>query len=250
MDELLCAIEATSRAIASQTCELVHVAPFVVLIHPNDPAPWFNYAMPVADLTHTAEALMLVQSIFQQRQRRLRFEWTQELWPQLLAVLQEFGLTAEHLSPQMVCTPATFQAYQQPEVQVRLLEPSDDLNAYLRLMRLGFGSTLPVTAPDVRELHIALNHGWRYAVAQTADVWIGVGGYCALGEMTELIAIATHPHYRRRGVARTLTSFLVADHFAHGGTLAYLYPADPTAESTYQKLGFQVIAHRLSAVEE
>ncbi|MBP8251936.1 MAG: GNAT family N-acetyltransferase [Herpetosiphon sp.] len=220
------------------------------MLDPDDPSVWFNYAVPVADVRHASAVLPAVQSAFHQRHRRMRFEWTQELWHDLLPMLLDFGLKQDQTNAQMVCTPASFTPVASPDVQVRLVQPDDDLRAYRELTKSGFGSTMPVLDSDIQSLHADLASGWRYALATIADQSVGVGGYLALDGMTELVAVATHPAYRRRGVATTLTSFLVHDHFSNGGHLAYLFASDAIAQSTYAKIGFSHVATRLTATEE
>lgn len=249
---LLQAIEANTLAVAAQTCRPIVVGPFVALLHPTDPAPWFNYAMPVEPLD--AEPLVLaylaeLQTVFGDHQRTLRFEWTQALWPTLPRLLKHVGLFPESASPQMVCTRASWQPYTARAVTVRLLTTADDVYAYRQLTTLGFGrSPEAVTPAEVAELRQALDNGWQYGLAELDGHWAGVGGFKALDGLTEIVAVATHPALRRRGVAATLTSFLVQTHFAQVGEVVFLFAADAAAQAVYARVGFQTCAVRLSYV--
>ena len=249
--ELLKAIERNTLLIAAQTCTAHPVGPFVALLHPVDPAPWFNYAMPVAplgDATLALAALAELQALFLQHGRRLRFEWTQALWPTLPGLLEQFGLISESASPQMICTPASWRPYVAPGVAVRQLQPTDRLKNYRMLTNLAFGRAPDASPPEVEELRQALETGWIYGLAELAGRWAGVGGFKSLEGLAELVAVATHPQLRRRGVAATLTSFLAAQHFDSGGTLAFLFAADAGAQAVYARVGFQTCAVRLSYI--
>jgi ribosomal protein S18 acetylase RimI-like enzyme len=249
--ELLHAIETNTRLIAAQTCTAQAVGPFVALFHPSDPAPWFNYAMPVAPLDDeplTLAALAELQAVFQQHRRRLRFEWTQSLWPSLPGLLQQAGLLPESISPQMICTPASWRHHAAPNVGVRLLTLADPLKDYRTLTNRGFGRVAEASPDEVAELRQALEAGWVYGLAELEGRWAGVGGFMPLDGLTEIVAVATHPQLRRRGVAATLTSFLAAQHFANAGTAAFLFAADAGAQAAYARVGFHTCAMRLSYI--
>lgn len=249
--ELLHAIETNTRLIAAQTCSAHAVGPFVALFHPSDPAPWFNYAMPVApidDETGTLAALAELQTVFLEQRRRLRFEWTQTLWPGLPGLLQQAGLQPESVSPQMICTPASWRPYAAPDVSVRRLTLADHLSDYRTLTNLGFGRLAAASSAEVDELRQALAAGWLYGLAELEGRWAGVGGFKSLDGLTEIVAVATHPQFRRRGIAATLTSFLVEQHFASAGRLAFLFAADAGAQAAYAKVGFHTCAMRLSYI--
>lgn len=249
--ELLHAIELNVRAVAAQICQETAVGPFVALLHPSDPALWHNYAIPAAPLDDEVAALTAlaaVQNVFGQRARTIRFEFTAELWPSLPGLLLQAGLQPERASPQMICAPEDFRPHAAPNVAVRLLAAADSLADYRCLTSLGFGRVAAATEAEVSELRRSVEAGWRYAVAEIEGCWAGVGGYLEIDGLTELVAIATHPAFRRRGVAASLTSFLVSDHFGRGGKLAYLFAADAIAQATYAKVGFELVANRLSYV--
>lgn len=251
MIELLHTIEASVQQVAAEACSLIQVPPFVAMLHPDDPAPWFNYAMPIAGLETAAANLPALRQVFHAQQRQLRFEWTRELWPELEAILRDAGIKVDHINPQMICPPEQFKPYHNPAVSLRMLTTADDLANYRQVTRLGFGDYSAISQADVDSLHDALHDGWRYAMATIEGELAAVGGYkpTNLG-VVELVAIATLPAWRRRGAAASLTSFLVADHFANAGKLAFLFAADAIAQATYSKIGFQQIATHLAATEE
>ncbi len=251
MIDLFHSIEASVRQVAAEVCTPIQVQPFVALIHPDDSAPWFNYAMPIGSLETAAANLPALRQVFQQHQRQLRFEWTRELWPELEAILQAAGITVDHVNPQMICPPEQFKPYRNPDVELSWLTTAGDLANYRQVTRLGFGDYAAISQADVDSLHVALNAGWRYAMAMIEGELAAVGGYKPTSAgVVELVAIATLPVWRRRGAAASLTSFLVADHYANAGKLAFLFAADAIAQATYAKIGFQQIATHLAATEE
>ncbi len=78
------------------------------------------------------------------------------------------------------------------------------------------------------------------AVYRSDGTPAGTGRCLPLGDgLGEITAIVTLAALRRRGVAATLTSFLVRDHFNAGGTLAWLNAADARAQAVYHRVGFR-----------
>ena len=67
----------------------------------------------------------------------------------------------------------------------------------------------------------------------------GTGVSHSLKGAAEIVGIVTLAGKRRRGVAATVTSELVAGHFASGGDFAFLDAADEGAVKLYDGLGFQ-----------
>jgi predicted GNAT family acetyltransferase len=240
---LLTRIEDHVRTVAAMTNDSVYVGPFVGLLHPTDAGPWFNYAMPI-DRRASAEELLAatgqLQSQFAARQRMVRFEYTVELWPHLLDVLHTAGAYQETVCPQMLCIPATFQPGANPAVMVRLLQPDDDLGGYRSLSDeiFGMSQSAPNPADDDR-MRLAMSQGWRYAIAELDGQLVGTGSYIPVNGLAELVAITTHPVARRIGVATTLASFLVADHFRRGGEMAFLFAANAAAYEVYKAVGFK-----------
>ncbi len=74
----------------------------------------------------------------------------------------------------------------------------------------------------------------------------GIASLSPIDAVAELTGVATHPQFRRRGVAATLSSLLLRTHFARGGTMVWLSAGDAVAQATYHKLGFHQIDTRLN----
>jgi ribosomal protein S18 acetylase RimI-like enzyme len=54
----------------------------------------------------------------------------------------------------------------------------------------------------------------------------------------EIVGVVTRTDKRRRGIAASVTSQLVAEHFAGGGDFVFLDAANEEAARVYERLGF------------
>ncbi len=61
----------------------------------------------------------------------------------------------------------------------------------------------------------------------------------------EIVGVATRADMRRRGVAATVSSSLVARHFESGGDFVFLDAATDGAAKVYEKLGFTTFGANL-----
>jgi ribosomal-protein-alanine N-acetyltransferase len=92
----------------------------------------------------------------------------------------------------------------------------------------------------------ALACGW---IARDSEPEPRVLGYLCLWEVAPEIHItnlAVHPDWRRRGIARSLLTAILADARRRGLTVAFLEvrPTNTEARSLYEGLGFQVVGRR------
>lgn len=228
------------------------IGPFLVTLDPDSQLPWLNYALPIrpeasdGDLVAT---LPLVRAEFERRQRPLRFEILGDLFPSLPVHLQAEGLVLQFKLPLMACTAAELQPTVERGVHVELLAadaPDAELGEYIRLRDAAFGAP-PSDELEIQRLRDQLVAGRaRHARAFLGNALAGVGALLAGGEVTELVAVATHPDARRRGVAGALSLFLVRDHLQRGGTAVWLSAADDAARAVYTQIGFRRIGWQLN----
>ena len=224
--------------------EVVDVGPFRAFFAPHTDDPELNYTMPVAPLGATGEIMPAVETLrraFGDRQRALRFEFFQGLWPTLPPILEQAGLRLAAAEPLMYCVPADLVLVAAPSVTVRLLtaaDPDADLASYLSIRD---EHPNPPPAAEMAWLREALRAGrGRFALASLDGTPAGTGRCLPLGDgLGEITAIVTLAALRRRGVAATLTSSLVRDHFNAGGTLAWLNAADARAQAVSHHIGFR-----------
>ncbi|HEY9653453.1 MAG TPA: hypothetical protein V6C95_22520, partial [Coleofasciculaceae cyanobacterium] len=144
LTSLLQRIEEINCKVAAQGRDVIAVGSFQALIDPSCDMTWLNYAVPVEPLgtnTEVAEVIVELREVFAQRDRILRFEFTESLWPRLPGLLEDTGFTVEARHPMMLCTPADFQPYPVSNVKVEYLTAADDiktLTTYLSVRNQGF----------------------------------------------------------------------------------------------------------------
>ena len=83
------------------------------------------------------------------------------------------------------------------------------------------------------------------AVAETADGPVGVGSHQPVGDVTEVVGVATLPCARRQGLGGAVTGALVADALAHGAEIVFLSAGSEEIARVYGRLGFRRIGTAL-----
>ncbi len=250
---LLRRLEPDLELMAAHGVEVIACGPFRALLSRTTDATWANYAVPVDPIGSAGEILEVVaelRHVFVDRRRILRFEFNEALWLTLAAALENAGLRLLAREPLMLCGPSEFRQFINPKVSVRFLnagDPEPDLEAFQAIFCEGFGLE-PPTHESVRRLRaeVARGNNRCAALAMLGGKPVGTGFLASSGGLSELTRIATTPAARRRGVAATMTSWLVRDGFDRGNTLAWLTAADAVAQALYQKLGFRLVGDRLS----
>jgi ribosomal protein S18 acetylase RimI-like enzyme len=244
--------ELAAYAAATPSRAITRIGPFVALIDPHESLSWLNYAFPVAPLDgETPAALMALAEHFAAQRRVLRFEFHAAPWPDLPPLLEAAGLYVEARQPVLVCTAATLRRPSPNDVAVRLLTPtatSAELAAVVTIQQLGFGSGAgEITEERLRWMRNALRAGHeRYALAFLGNRPVGAGSLLPAGPIAEVVGVATHPSFRRRGVAATLSAALAQAHVDAGGEVCWLSAGDAAAQRVYERVGFTMIDERLN----
>ncbi|MBW4679309.1 MAG: GNAT family N-acetyltransferase [Microcoleus vaginatus WJT46-NPBG5] len=258
MLERLKRISQSVNLVAAQGREAITVGPFQALLDPSTDMIWLNYAVPIAPLgsaREVAESLTELRRVFAERQRTIRFEFIEALWPTLSGALEEAGLQLQARQPLMLCTPADFQPFHAPEVRVHRLTDThkDILTKYLSIQSESFNfeeANEPPSTEMIEQLREHLQRGsWRCAMATLEGMPAGGGCTMPWERLCELAGVGTLPSMRRRGVAATLCSFLVQDHFDCGGDLVWLSAGDAVAQALYQKIGFSGVNTQLNYID-
>ncbi|NEQ21673.1 MAG: GNAT family N-acetyltransferase [Microcoleus sp. SIO2G3] len=259
LKNLLRRIEATNNQVTAKQRDVITVGSFQAMIDPGTDMTWLNYAVPTASLgtsAAVAQSLLELRHVFEERDRILRFEFTESLWSALPAALEEAGLQLEARHPMMLCTPADLQPYQSPAVQVQLLTPDahpDILAACVSIPKQSFSVNNAAEAPtaqEITELKEQIYKGiMQGALAYLNGIPAGVGFAMPMLGISELVGVATLPAQRRRGVAATLCTALVNDHFKGGGELVWLSAGDAIAQATYERIGFCLVDARLNYID-
>ncbi len=195
-----------------------------------------------------------------QRQRALgqpeSFEWVAEITPSLAAAARRAGLAVSEL-PLMVLDPAAARRPPAPAgVELRLVRPDDDLARIDAVARIGFavGGTavgqLGVTAlaGQAAEASPALLTKQRErlvtgrtvsAVALVGGDPVSVGSHQPVGEVSEVVGVATLPAMRRRGIGAAVTGLLVADAVGRGVETLFLSAGSDEIARVYERTGFR-----------
>jgi GNAT superfamily N-acetyltransferase len=245
----LARVDAHARAMGALVSEVIDVGPFTALLPRDEGAP--AYAVPRAAVSDARDALAPLEELrqlFAERTLPLRLELTLLAWGELVPALTSAGLMPEDEAPLFVCRPAAFRP-SSGGAQVRWVDPGEDLAFVGAVMRQGLelrGGAPP--EDEVAELRAALAGPLRLALATAGALPAGTPCSAPLGDTTEISAVSTLPTQRRQGVAGALVSFLVGQHFAAGGDLAWACTADPVAGGLLYKLGFEDGGLRVSFV--
>jgi ribosomal protein S18 acetylase RimI-like enzyme len=219
--------------------------------------PWPYYARPAGgDIT--ADDVRAIRS----RQWELglpeTFEWIAELAPTLGPAAREAGLAVDELPLMVVQTPLEPGGRTPgPAARLRRLKPDDPgLAASRAVADIGFGA--PGTArgaagPRERDAaagnfpeHRLASVRERMAagltitvVAEDDDGIQAVGTHQPVGDVTEIVGIATLPSARRRGLGAAVTAALVEDARRGGADIVFLSAGSEDIARVYGRLGFE-----------
>ena len=254
-------LEDYTRRAAGSGRDIVEIPPFVIFLDPGDPLHFFNYAHPLEPISgdleslqgHLAEPLAELRALFIARQRVPRFEYVEEFAPDLASVLTAAGFAQEGRYPLLLCNPQSHRAA--PPVgglaiqQLAADSPSGDLRDFMVVERQGFGHrvTEEVTEDDCEELRDGIRRGELALLARLNDRPSGVVSCTVPWDgLTELTGIATHPAFRRLGIATAITAAAAQAAFGSGVEAAFLTAGDAQAGRVYQRVGFLPYATALA----
>jgi ribosomal protein S18 acetylase RimI-like enzyme len=223
--------------------ELVSFGPFRALLPAsNQPGAWVTIVEGTVDDRETARAVAGLRSVFQQRKAELEIEYNEALYPQVGAWLEAAGLTFAERNPLMACRPSGFKPFSSGQVTVRRLTTSSDaadLQAF-QTLRWTDGGENDRAVPGADVLRKDLGSATSvYLLAWIDGEPAGTGVSHALRGAGEIVGVVTRVDKRRRGIAATVTSDLVARHFALGGDFVFLDAANEEAARVYERLGFE-----------
>lgn len=254
---LLRLLEPTDRlraAVARLGGEVRRVGPFEAYLHPDPEARGFQYAQPIEPLPGDDEVvagLSDLRRLFAQRDVPVSIELNAPLFPRLPAILESQGFVITDREPLMILDPADFTPITAADVTVRFLGPEDSdaaLSAFARIFTEVLMERAYTESPkEIARLRSEAEHGGgrSHALATIAGQPAGTGFITTSDEIAEITRVATLPAYRRRGVAATLTSFMLASCFEQGGRMAWLTAAARPAQILYERLGFRLVGERL-----
>ncbi|HZU12976.1 MAG TPA: GNAT family N-acetyltransferase [Chloroflexota bacterium] len=238
-----------ARITAGWGSEIVAIGPFRAMFSTSPDNTWLNEAVPLEPLGSPEETVAWLRRLrreFETRGRMPYVEFNEPLWPDLPAALTSAGFVEDQREPIMLCTPGDVRPVAAPGVAVRFLQPGDP-DADLAAFRSVFTEVMEVdlwqSTEDVRR-EVTRLEGRTHALATLDGIPAGTGFISSSDRVAEITRVATLPAMRRRGVAATLTSFMVRDRFAAGDDLVWLTAQDKPAQALYEKLGFQMAGER------
>ncbi len=244
--ERISAADATATA---ETRTVVDTGAFKLLLNPNDDFPGVNWATPLKPDPSELE-ISAMQDAFRAHDRTPRLEFIGECWPGLSTSLERAGFNSEGDAQDiMIVTPETFSPSSASDVTVQFLLPDDPdalFAAYLETQARGFGYGENAPTPEqISGCRDQISAGRRAALAFLGERAVGAG--TTLGtDLAELQGVATLPDARRRGVAASLSSALVAGVLARHGDAVWLSVENDAARACYAKIGFWRIGSRLN----
>jgi ribosomal protein S18 acetylase RimI-like enzyme len=235
-------IESTSSSRAT-----TETGEFIVLLTPDDPLIWLNYAVPIAEATDQGVDEMC--DIFRAANRVPRLEFFVDLWPNTITVLESNGFVCEKRMPIMVLRREDWgELSHDHDVRGVDVTTYHDLN---RVMGQAFGMEAPgadenLANPEDDPPFQRVAAGITLAsVALVEGKVVGGGFGVGTPEIREIAGIATLSDYRKRGIASAVIAHLLDQFFQSGGEIAWLTPGDDSAQSVYANLGFKTIAEQV-----
>ncbi|MDA0179221.1 GNAT family N-acetyltransferase [Solirubrobacter phytolaccae] len=245
------AIETYYDAVPRSAARVEEIGPFTLFVGTG---AWPYYARPRLGVVHEFTPVEI--ETVRARQRELgvpeAFEWVDETTPSLLPAARAAGLEVME-APLMVLSGAVPAAV--PDgVTVRTIDADDRaLPAAVVAQDRGFGGTGEGTDGRADFLRERLRAGLtRMAIAESAEGVLAAGQHQPVGDVTEIVGVATVPEARRRGLAGAVTAQLVADATAlvaaarradsaasgTAGPVVFLSAGEDAAR-VYARLGFE-----------
>lgn len=257
MSNLVALLDRWEQALMAQPApdvEIHWIGPFLARISRTSNAPWASGAIPTGGAGDPVASLRYLRSLFAERGRTLRIEVNVPSYPALPRLLLDAGMTLENRTALMACSPDFTPHPVPPDVSVRLLR-ADSPDAWLQAFQTIRWSTLDIPAEiraeqTVDRLRESLETGgswfalgfWQGAPAGTAVL-------SPVDDVAEIVGVAADPRFRRRGIARSVTQFVLQQFFADGGRLVFLDAENEEAQALYHALDFALLGDRLACAD-
>jgi ribosomal protein S18 acetylase RimI-like enzyme len=251
-------IDAYLDAAPRSAADAEQIGPFT-LFRPR--GPWPYYARPRLGLRRAITAADVRRLRSHQREQGLpeSIEWIVEATPSLAGAGAAAGLNVVY-HPLMVLDRRFFIAVDPPGgIALRLLSHADPefVRAHA-VAAVGFSwpgtaagreggaerdSAAALTSPaTVTFMQERSRDGLSVSAAAFDDDGpVCVGTHQPVGDVTEVVGVATLPMARRRGLGAAVTSLLVEDAYARGVSTVFLSAGSDDVARVYARLGFRRI---------
>ena len=195
-------------------------------------------ATPAADMTADDVRALL------SRQRELdvsqEIEWQPSVAPSLEAACLAAGMTVYRYRLLVHDGSKPAAGTLKADGAVAIVHPDDDLRSWLSAQQLGFGAPAEVDANTVEHIARRVKAGTSRAAAAVVNGRpVCVGMHQPVGDVSEIVGVATVPEWRCQGWATRLTSALVDDAAALGVHTVFLSAADDAVARVYERVGFR-----------
>jgi len=223
--------------------ELRSFGPFRAIIPAeNQAGGWVTIVDESANEPETGAAIAGLRAVFRQRNTPLEIEYNEAVLPGVGAWLEAAGFMLAERNPLMACRPERFKPFAAGDVLVHRLTPESsaaDLQAF-QTIRWTDGGDEDRPIPPIEQLRQDLASSTSvYLLAWVDGEAAGTGISHALNRVGEIVGVVTRSDKRRRGIAATVTSELVAGLFESGGDFVFLDAANAGAARVYERLGFR-----------
>jgi ribosomal protein S18 acetylase RimI-like enzyme len=247
-DALFASLDDYLEAAPAQACDVERVGPYRLYFRRDSDMPELSYARPVrGERAGTREEIAAVRAAFLAHGRRPRWEYIEELNPELGALLVDAGFPTPTPRPLQVVTAAGFHPEKSTLADVRLITRAEAQATDAVLTSAFGGDPAEATGEMLREM---LERRACVIAAFVEGAPVAAGLHSPVGTTTEVAGVGTRPEWRRKGLAGAVTSTLVADAFARGCTCIFLSAGDESVARVYGRLGFTRVGTALDTMEQ
>jgi len=252
---LISAIDSFLDAAPRRSARIEEHGPFTLFV---SQAPWPYYARPRLGGdgdAFTVEAVEAARARLRELGQPETFEWVHETAPSLIGAIRDTGLDVLEV-PLLVLDRSLWRAPEPPgTVTLRRLDPDEDpVDDALAVAEVGFGA--PGTAPgpegraerDAVTLAAGFSEHMRQrlrtgqsviVVAETPAGPAATGTLRPVGDVAEIVGVATLPAVRRQGLGGAVTGALVEIALESGIDTVFLSAASDEIARVYERLGFR-----------
>ena len=218
------------------------VGPFKVVVPAAvDAEPWVTMIGPELSEPELIEGVAGLRALFDGRPPGWQVEYNDAVLQQAEPWLVASGFELMERNPLMACRPETFTTFAAGGITLTRLDsssPRPHLEAFQRIRWTDGGENANPVPPVERLLHELSAPASVFLLAWLDGEPAGTGVSHPLKGAAEIVGVVTRIDRRRRGIAATVTSELVARHFASDGDFVFLDASGEAAAAVYERLGF------------